>query len=119
MYLVIIESTVSALVGTRAQWRHLTRTGDVEVRIEEACHTYAAKVCAAWRAERGREGKAILTLNDVADIRGMAESLGRHPIIKAQALNGLIERSGFYKDKDTGIWVKIRPDAIPTVRAWS
>jgi cellulose synthase/poly-beta-1,6-N-acetylglucosamine synthase-like glycosyltransferase len=32
MYLVIIESTVSALVGTRASWRHLTRTGDVEVR---------------------------------------------------------------------------------------
>ena len=32
MYLVIIESTISALVGTRAHWRHLTRTGDVEVR---------------------------------------------------------------------------------------
>jgi cellulose synthase/poly-beta-1,6-N-acetylglucosamine synthase-like glycosyltransferase/peptidoglycan/xylan/chitin deacetylase (PgdA/CDA1 family) len=32
MYLVIIESTVSALVGARAHWRHLTRTGDVEVR---------------------------------------------------------------------------------------
>jgi cellulose synthase/poly-beta-1,6-N-acetylglucosamine synthase-like glycosyltransferase/peptidoglycan/xylan/chitin deacetylase (PgdA/CDA1 family) len=31
MYLVIIESTVSALVGARAHWRHLTRTGDVEV----------------------------------------------------------------------------------------
>jgi cellulose synthase/poly-beta-1,6-N-acetylglucosamine synthase-like glycosyltransferase/peptidoglycan/xylan/chitin deacetylase (PgdA/CDA1 family) len=32
MYLVIIESTVSALVGTRAHWRHLKRTGDVQVR---------------------------------------------------------------------------------------
>jgi cellulose synthase/poly-beta-1,6-N-acetylglucosamine synthase-like glycosyltransferase/peptidoglycan/xylan/chitin deacetylase (PgdA/CDA1 family) len=32
MYLVIIESTVSALSGVRAQWRHLTRTGDVEVK---------------------------------------------------------------------------------------
>jgi cellulose synthase/poly-beta-1,6-N-acetylglucosamine synthase-like glycosyltransferase len=32
MYLVIIESTVSALAGARAQWRHLTRTGDVEVK---------------------------------------------------------------------------------------
>jgi cellulose synthase/poly-beta-1,6-N-acetylglucosamine synthase-like glycosyltransferase/peptidoglycan/xylan/chitin deacetylase (PgdA/CDA1 family) len=31
MYLVIIESTVSALVGTRAHWRHLERTGDVEI----------------------------------------------------------------------------------------
>ncbi len=32
MYLVIIESTVSALSGARARWRHLTRTGEVEVK---------------------------------------------------------------------------------------
>lgn len=32
MYLVIIESTVSALVGARAYWRHLARTGNVEVK---------------------------------------------------------------------------------------
>ncbi len=32
MYVVIIESTVSALLGARAHWRHLTRTGDIEVK---------------------------------------------------------------------------------------
>src|SRR2546423_3753848 len=32
MYLVIIESTLSALVGIRAQWRTIPRTGDVEVQ---------------------------------------------------------------------------------------
>jgi cellulose synthase/poly-beta-1,6-N-acetylglucosamine synthase-like glycosyltransferase/peptidoglycan/xylan/chitin deacetylase (PgdA/CDA1 family) len=32
MYVVIIESTISALSGARAQWRHLTRTGEVEVK---------------------------------------------------------------------------------------
>jgi cellulose synthase/poly-beta-1,6-N-acetylglucosamine synthase-like glycosyltransferase/peptidoglycan/xylan/chitin deacetylase (PgdA/CDA1 family) len=32
MYLVIIESTVSALVGARSHWRHLTRTGEVDVK---------------------------------------------------------------------------------------
>jgi cellulose synthase/poly-beta-1,6-N-acetylglucosamine synthase-like glycosyltransferase/peptidoglycan/xylan/chitin deacetylase (PgdA/CDA1 family) len=31
MYLVIIESTVSALVGLRAHWKTIPRTGDVEV----------------------------------------------------------------------------------------
>jgi cellulose synthase/poly-beta-1,6-N-acetylglucosamine synthase-like glycosyltransferase/peptidoglycan/xylan/chitin deacetylase (PgdA/CDA1 family) len=35
MYLVIIESTVSALVGARTRWRNLTRTGDVEVKPTE------------------------------------------------------------------------------------
>jgi cellulose synthase/poly-beta-1,6-N-acetylglucosamine synthase-like glycosyltransferase len=32
MYIVIIESTVSALNGARAHWRHLTRTGEIEVK---------------------------------------------------------------------------------------
>ena len=31
MYVVIIESTVSALVGIRAHWKTIPRTGDVEV----------------------------------------------------------------------------------------
>jgi cellulose synthase/poly-beta-1,6-N-acetylglucosamine synthase-like glycosyltransferase/peptidoglycan/xylan/chitin deacetylase (PgdA/CDA1 family) len=31
MYLVIIESTISALIGARAAWKHIPRTGDVEV----------------------------------------------------------------------------------------
>jgi cellulose synthase/poly-beta-1,6-N-acetylglucosamine synthase-like glycosyltransferase len=31
MYVVVIESTLSALVGVRAAWRHIPRTGDVTV----------------------------------------------------------------------------------------
>jgi cellulose synthase/poly-beta-1,6-N-acetylglucosamine synthase-like glycosyltransferase/peptidoglycan/xylan/chitin deacetylase (PgdA/CDA1 family) len=31
MYVVIIESVISALVGARATWRHIPRTGDVEL----------------------------------------------------------------------------------------
>jgi hypothetical protein len=34
MYLVIIESTVSAIVGTRAHWGTLERTGEVEIRAQ-------------------------------------------------------------------------------------
>lgn len=31
MYLVVIESVVSALQGTRLRWQHIARTGDIEV----------------------------------------------------------------------------------------
>jgi hypothetical protein len=31
MYLVVIEATISALVGARAAWKHIPRTGDVEM----------------------------------------------------------------------------------------
>jgi hypothetical protein len=34
MYLVIIESFISALKGARSGWRHLPRTGDAVIGIE-------------------------------------------------------------------------------------
>lgn len=67
----------------------------------------------AWKSEMQAEGRAILTLKDVEAIKGMAGALSKHPIVKAGALNGLIERSMFWKDKETGIWIKSRPDSIP------
>jgi cellulose synthase/poly-beta-1,6-N-acetylglucosamine synthase-like glycosyltransferase/peptidoglycan/xylan/chitin deacetylase (PgdA/CDA1 family) len=36
MYLVIIESTISAIVGTRAHWGSLERTGDVKITATPA-----------------------------------------------------------------------------------
>ena len=75
--------------------------------------TYAAGYCKEWREARNKEGKAILTEENVQQIKGMAGSLSTHPIIKQGALNGMIERSIFWKDKDTGIWLKSRPDSIP------
>jgi len=32
MYLVVIESVISALRGTRLRWQNIERTGDVEVQ---------------------------------------------------------------------------------------
>lgn len=76
--------------------------------------TYAAAYCKDWRTARNAEGRAILTAGDIESIKGMYLSLGENPIVKAGALNGLIERSMVWKDKETGLWVKVRPDSIPT-----
>ena len=70
-------------------------------------------VCKKWNAAREAEGRAVLTKADVVSLKNMAIALGNNPIIQAGALNGLIERSIFWKDKDTGIWLKSRPDSIP------
>ena len=72
-----------------------------------------AVACKRWHAERKREGRTVLTMAEVESIKGMARSLGNHPIIRHGALNGMIERSIFWKDKKTGIWLKSRPDSIP------
>ena len=70
--------------------------------------------CRKWLKARKREGKTVLTPAQVEQIKGMAVSLGEFPLIQAGALNGLIERSLIWKDKETGLWLKSRPDAIPS-----
>lgn len=69
-------------------------------------------VCKDWLKLQARAGKSVLTAANVEAIRGMALAIGKHPFAR-DALNGLIERSIFWKDKETGVWLKARPDVIP------
>src|SRR5882672_1168301 len=75
--------------------------------------TYGAGYCKEWRLKMHKAGLSILTPSDVASIRGMATTLSTHPLVKLGVLNGMIEYSMFWKDKETGLWLKSRPDAIP------
>jgi hypothetical protein len=70
--------------------------------------------CQNWLKARKREGKTVLKPEQVEAIRGMAISLGEFPLMQQGILNGLIERSLMWKDKETGLWLKARPDAIPS-----
>lgn len=72
------------------------------------------KVCRQWLKDRAQEGLTVLAEGQLERIRGMAEALARHPLIQQGILNGQIERSMVWKDPATGLWVKTRPDAIPT-----
>jgi hypothetical protein len=72
------------------------------------------KDCRDWVKARKSEGFTVLKAGDINRIRGMSDALARHPIIQAGILNGNIERSMIYKDQETGVWVKVRPDATPT-----
>lgn len=68
----------------------------------------------AWVDARRREGIITIYPNEVEQIEGMANSLKEHPMVIAGAFDGYVERSIFWKDKETGIWLKVRPDVIPT-----
>lgn len=70
--------------------------------------------CKRQIAQWKREGKEMLTEGDVEKIQGMAAALSLNPLVLAGILNGLIERSIFWKDSETGLWLKTRPDAIPS-----
>lgn len=69
--------------------------------------------CRAWLAEQEEAGRTVLTAAQLEQIRGMARALSEHPLVRAGILNGEIEKSLVWRDKETGVWLKARPDAIP------
>lgn len=70
-------------------------------------------ICKAWLKSQEKAGRTVLTAGQIEAIRGMARSLSKHPLIESGILNGKIEKSLVWKDRETGIWLKARPDAIP------
>lgn len=72
------------------------------------------KTCIAWLDEQKRNRLTVLTPEMAESIRGMAISLGENTMMQAGILNGLVERSLFWRDKKTGVWLKVRPDVIAT-----
>jgi len=71
------------------------------------------KSCLQWEADRALEGLTIIKGEQIEWIRGMSVSLAAEPIVRGGILNGYTEVSMFWKDEETGIWLKSRPDNIP------
>lgn len=70
-----------------------------------------ANVCKDWLA--ANKDKTILSTRQLEQLKGMAFSLGRNALVRQGALSGNIEHSYFWRDKETGIWLKWRPDSTP------
>lgn len=72
------------------------------------------KSCKEWIAEQERKGMTILLPSHVDKIKRMRDRLGKEPLIQAGLLSGKVEQSLIWQDEETGIWLKARPDVIPT-----
>ena len=76
------------------------------------------KICKAWLLAKASEGLSVLKPEWRDRIIGMREGLASHPMVDPTAnvrlLDGLIEHSLVWRDGATGIWLKARPDVIPT-----
>jgi hypothetical protein len=70
------------------------------------------KGCKRWVADAHRDGKVVLSPAQIETIKCMAENLARHPITAGGVLDGLIERSLVWRDAETGLWCKARPDVL-------
>ena len=75
----------------------------------DSWRTDAAK---RWRLKQHKATKTVILPSDLDVITGMAENLNdsRHA---TDLLRGGIERSMVWRDHQTGMWLKSRPDSIP------
>ncbi len=69
--------------------------------------------CGEWIAEQELNKLTILLPSQVEAIRGMAQGLAQDPLVAAGVLDGLIEHVIIGIDRETGTYIKARPDAIP------
>jgi hypothetical protein len=107
-HLFLGEDNFSSKFVTQPETYRDVKTG------EEKEWTYKANACKAWRDKYVDAGKVIVSLKDLQAIIEMAKSLAAEALVQQGLLNGLVECSGFFKDRETGLWCKCRPDVIPT-----
>jgi hypothetical protein len=109
------EETASLTLGRAAH--HLLLGEDdfntLYVVRPEKWDSWRTNDAKAWKAAQEADGRTVLLSTQLETIRGMARSLAAHPLIDAGILNGAIEQTIVWKCKDTGVWLKARPDAIP------
>lgn len=72
-----------------------------------------AHFCKAWHAEMAAAGRTVLKREEIEKVEPMVASLRLNPLVAAGGLNGLVEHSIIVQDKETGLWIKVRPDVIP------
>lgn len=65
-----------------------------------------------WRALMVESGKVIVTKAELEQIRAIARQIERHPLAPRLLTGGATELSLIWRDEETGIWCKSRPDVL-------
>jgi len=71
-------------------------------------------ICKDWIAKQNKDNLTIISPDQIDKIVRMKTSLEKEPMVQAGVLSGQVEQSFVWKDKETGIWLKARPDVIPS-----
>ena len=106
------EPTASMILGSAA---HHLLLGESDFAVKfivrpkefKDWRTDAAK---SWKAAQEATGKTVLVPDQVEAVKRMALSLQKHPLICDGLLSGAVEQSMIWKDAETGLWLKARPD---------
>jgi hypothetical protein len=71
-----------------------------------------ANACKDWLA-RHADKKTVITPEQMDRVKRIHADASTNEMVKLGVLNGKVERTICWKDNETGIWLKVRPDAMP------
>ena len=74
---------------------------------------YKTAAAREWRDAVRKAGKTVVTPDQMDRIRRIHADASTNEMVKLGVLNGRVERTICWKDRGTGIWLKVRPDAMP------
>jgi len=89
-------------------WKPRPAAKDSEIDVS----TGALRYKSLWRDDMLRQGKSIVSQDDLRHIRNMAEVVATDPRLDC-VFAGDVEQSCFWKDEQTGLWLKSRLDVRP------
>ena len=95
---------------------HSLLLGDEVFEEHFAISSYAAfrtNEAKAWREAKTASGITVLKQAEYDAILAMRDVLLREPLINDGLLDGEAERSIVWRDEETGVWLKARPDVLP------
>ncbi|WP_422366377.1 PD-(D/E)XK nuclease-like domain-containing protein [Pelagibius sp.] len=75
----------------------------------------------AGRAERDAalaEGKTVIKHEEFQSVQAMRQAVLEHEFAGAAFENGQAEPTLAWKDEETGVWLRCRPDWLPAVQDW-
>jgi len=78
---------------------------------------YKKKEAQEWKSDQIAAGKTIVTPEQFERIARMRDDANQYPLVQQGLMTGRVERSMLWKDPETGIWLKARPDVIPNADA--
>jgi hypothetical protein len=75
---------------------------------------FRTKDAKLWRDWMRAKGLTVITESDLGTIQYISENLARSPEAKSALTGDLAEISMIWQDEVTGLWIKSRPDMIPS-----
>ncbi len=76
--------------------------------------TYQTKAAQEWRASVIEDGKLPIKPEDMKRLQAMRDALDRQPRVRGALSAGRAEQSLIWKDEETDVWLKARPDFLPS-----